>query len=87
MNGIKQKNLRPHGGELFSASLSELRNQGAPVLPTLERMILSIDEERELMLEAKTKSSQAFGQVLIFSIISSIFRISNLFFIAESCTI
>jgi hypothetical protein len=61
----KTKELAAPWGELFSASLSELRNQGAPVLPTLERMILSIDEERELMLEAKTKSSQAFGQVLI----------------------
>ncbi len=52
-------------GPLFSASLSELRHQGAPILPSLERMILSLEEERELMLEAKTKSSQAFGQVLI----------------------
>jgi hypothetical protein len=52
-------------GELFSASLSELRNQGAPILPSLERMILSLEEERELTLEAKTKSSQAFGQVMI----------------------
>ncbi len=52
-------------GVLFHSSLSELRNQGAPILPSLERMILSLEEERELMLEAKTKSSQAFGQVLI----------------------
>lgn len=52
-------------GPLFSASISELRNQGAPILPSLERMILCLEEERESMMEAKTKSSQAFGQVLI----------------------
>ena len=28
-------------GELFFALLSELRNQGAPILPSLERMILA----------------------------------------------
>lgn len=61
----KTKDLAAPWGVLFSASLAELRNQGAPILPSLERMILSLEEERELMLEAKTKSSQAFGQVLI----------------------
>ena len=59
------KTLPDPWGELFFSSLSELRNQGAPILPSLERMILSLEEERELTLEAKTKSSQAFGQVLI----------------------
>ena len=61
----KTEGLPAPWGSLFSSSLSELRNQGAPILPSLERMILSLEEERELMLEAKTKSSQAFGQVLI----------------------
>jgi len=52
-------------GPLFSNALAELRNQGAPLMPSLERMIFSLDEERELMMEAKTKSSQAFGQVVL----------------------
>jgi len=60
-------------GTLFFSSLSELRNQGAPILPSLERMILSLEEERELNLEAKTKSSQAFGQVMISVLLVPVF--------------
>ena len=62
---VKTQKLPAPWGPLFSSSLTELRNQGAPILPSLERMILSLEEERELTLESKTKSSQAFGQVMI----------------------
>ena len=52
-------------GPLFSSALQELRNQGAPILPSLERMIQGMEEENALMLEAKMRSAQAFSQVLL----------------------
>jgi hypothetical protein len=60
-------------GPIFSTSLEALRSQGAPILPSLERMILSMDEEREMLLEARLKSSQAFGQVMISVILVPFF--------------
>ena len=55
---------QPWGESLF-ASLMELRNQGAPVLPSLFRMQRTLEEQTELIQEAKVKSSQAFGQAIL----------------------
>lgn len=52
-------------GPMFSESLNSLRARGAPVLPSLERMLSGMEEERALLLEAQMRSSQAFGQILV----------------------
>lgn len=52
-------------GESLYASLMELRHQGAPVLPSLFRMQKTLEEQTELIQEAKVKSSQAFGQAIL----------------------
>jgi hypothetical protein len=50
---------------IVSDSLLELRNQGAPVLPTLTRVQRTLTEQVDFVLEAKTKSAQALSQALL----------------------
>jgi hypothetical protein len=52
-------------GSVLSESLSDLRDQGAPVLPTLTRIQKTLEDQVEFILDAKTKSSQAFGQAIM----------------------
>jgi hypothetical protein len=52
-------------GEVLSQSVSDLKDQGAPVLPTLGRIQKTLEDQVEFILEAKTKSSQAFGQAIL----------------------
>lgn len=52
-------------GPIFDASLRTLRERGAPILPSLERMIRGLEEERELLMESETRSSQALGQAIL----------------------
>lgn len=49
-------------GALIFQSVSELRDQGAPVLPTLHRMQTTLSNQIEQIQEAKVKSAQALGQ-------------------------
>jgi len=51
--------------EVLSRSLSELRDQGAPVRPTLLRIRETLEAQVEFILDAKTKSSQAFSQAFL----------------------
>lgn len=51
--------------KIIFESVSELRSQGAPILPTLSRMQKTLEEQAELILEGKVKSAQAFGQAWV----------------------
>ncbi len=62
-------------GEILFASLSELRAQGAAVLPSLHRMQKTLDEQVEFIQEAKVKSSQAFGQAILGIVLVPIFSL------------
>jgi hypothetical protein len=59
--------------EVLSQSLAELRDQGAPVLPTLSRIQKTLEDQVEFILDAKTKSSQAFGQAFLGLILVPVF--------------
>ncbi len=65
---------KPWGGVL-TASLTELRSQGAPVLPSLIRMQKTLEEQIEFILESKVKSSQAFGQAAMGMILVPVFSL------------
>lgn len=55
--------LFPHPwGALIFQSVTDLRDQGAPILPTLHRMQMTLGHQIEQIQEAKVKSAQAFGQ-------------------------
>ena len=60
-------------GRVLHQSLRELRNQGAPVLPSLQRMQGSLQDQAELILEAKTKTAQSFGQALTGLVLVPVF--------------
>jgi hypothetical protein len=61
--------------QLVLKSVTELRAQGAPVLPTLSRMQKTLEEQAELILEGKVKSSQAFGQGFLGMILVPAFAV------------
>ena len=63
---------KPWGSSFFQ-SLKELREQGAPVLPSLSRMQRTLEEQTELIQEARVKSSQAFGQAVLGMMLVPIF--------------
>ncbi len=52
-------------GKILDDSLQELRTQGAAILPTLQRMQKTLEEQTELIQLGKVKSSQAMGQAWI----------------------
>ena len=52
-------------GQVLINCISDLRDQGAPILPTLLRIQKTLEDQVEFILEAKTKSSQAFGQAIL----------------------
>lgn len=60
-------------GQMLFVSLSELRNQGAPVLPSLTRMQKNLEEQVEFIQDAKVKSSQAFGQAILGLVLVPLF--------------
>jgi hypothetical protein len=60
-------------GRIVFDSIHELRAQGAPILPTLARMQLTLDEQAELILEGKVKSAQAFGQAFLGIVLVPVF--------------
>ena len=62
-------------GLSLSQSLKELRNQGAPVLPSLARMQHTLEEQTELIQEARVKSSQAFGQAVLGMLLVPVFSL------------
>jgi hypothetical protein len=70
-------------GAIFSESLNSLRSRGAPILPSIERMLLSIEEERALLLESRLRSSQAFGQVTISTLLVPFFGLVIYFLMPE----
>jgi hypothetical protein len=70
-------------GVIFSESLNSLRSRGAPILPSIERMLLSIEEERALLLESRLRSSQAFGQVTISTLLVPFFGLVIYFLMPE----
>lgn len=59
--------------EITYKSVMELRDQGAPVLPTLRRIRTSLEEQVELMQESQAKSSQAWSQAIIGMVIVPVF--------------
>lgn len=63
-------------GQVLSRSLAELREQGAPVLPTISRMQKTLEEQVQFILDAKTKSSQAFGQAFLGLIMVPVFGLA-----------
>lgn len=67
------RNFPKPWGEILFSSLAELRNQGAPVLPSLVRMQKTLDEQVEFIQEAKVKSSQAFGQAILGLVLVPLF--------------
>lgn len=60
-------------GLSLSRSLTELRAQGAPVLPSLLRMQNTLEEQTEMIQEARVKSSQAVGQAFMGFILIPLF--------------
>ena len=50
---------------MIGESLRELRSEGAPILPTLERMHRALLDQVEFTLESKVKSAQALSQAHI----------------------
>ena len=62
-------------GVLIFLSVMELRNQGAQVLPTLNRMRGTLEEQIELIQEAKAKSAQAMGQAVAGIILIPLFAL------------
>jgi hypothetical protein len=58
---------------IATESLAELRDQGAPVLPTLKRLKLASEEQVDLILESQTKSAQAWTQAILGLILVPIF--------------
>jgi hypothetical protein len=52
-------------GSLIEESLSELRESGLPVVPTLERMELLLAGQIAAQSQARARSAQAWGQALI----------------------
>ena len=70
-------------GELLFQSVSELRSQGAPVLPSLHRMQKTLEEQTELILEGKVKSAQAFGQAVLGIVLVPIFSVILFFLLPE----
>ncbi len=80
---MRTETLPKPWGELFSASIQELRSCGAPILPTLERMIQGMEEETALLLESKMRSAQAFSQVLLSTLLIPMFAILLYFLLPE----
>jgi hypothetical protein len=65
----------PWGIVIFE-SFRELRNQGAPILPSLNRIQKTLEEQTEIIQEAKVKSSQSFGQAWMGLILIPIFALT-----------
>ena len=63
-------------GLSLSRSLTELRQQGGAVLPTLLRMQKTLEEQTEIIYEGKIKSAQAFGQALLGLVLVPIFGLA-----------
>lgn len=59
--------LFPPWGELSFESLQELRQSGASLLPTLQRLRLLSEDHMIAIAEAKSKSAQALSQAFICS--------------------
>jgi hypothetical protein len=79
----KTADLPAPWGPIFHESLNSLRSQGAPILPSLERMLINIEEESSLLMEARTRSSQAFGQVLISVMLVPVFGFALYFMLPD----
>ena len=62
-------------GEVLSQSILDLKDQGAPVLPTLSRIQKILEEQIDFILDAKVKSSQAFGQAIVGIVIVPLFSL------------
>ncbi len=54
-------------------SVLELRDQGAPVLPTLKRVRAALEEQIELMQESQARSAQAWSQAILGVILVPVF--------------
>jgi hypothetical protein len=70
---LKIRSFPEPWGKILFESVTELRSQGAPILPTLARMQKTLDEQAELILEGKVKSSQAFGQAILGIVLIPVF--------------
>jgi hypothetical protein len=62
--------------QIVSASIRDLRAEGAPILPTLSRIQKTLEEQVEFILEARTKSSQAFGQAFLGLVLVPVFGLA-----------
>ena len=52
-------------GQILNSSLRDLREQGAPVIPTLSRIRKTLQDEVEFLLESRMKTAQAISQALV----------------------
>ncbi|MBU6153700.1 MAG: hypothetical protein KGP28_05300 [Bdellovibrionales bacterium] len=61
--------------QIIGESLHELRSEGAPILPTLERIHRTLLDQVEFTLESKVKSAQALSQAHIALALIPIFSL------------
>jgi hypothetical protein len=79
----KIKNFPEPWGQALFLSFSELRAQGAAVVPTLTRALRTLDEQVELIQEGKVKSAQSMGQAYIGLILVPLFALVLWFAVPE----
>jgi hypothetical protein len=63
-------------GQVLNSSLKDLRDQGAPVIPTLSRMRKTLQDEVEALLESRMKSAQARAQAWLSLALIPLFAVA-----------